>query len=319
MTLEIDNFLTPSLFQDGWSDRTTAKEQDEFLFAIWGPQVWDSVKTYAALCFSKKGRSKMVQEFVQVDDNMSVADILRSYCRNEWDQYFCPNTYTRKNTKLSSVFHDCWFGWCDVDEADPFSFKPEPSIVWQTSPGRTQALWCWGCPHTPETASAYSKALAYRHGGDKGGSAANKLLRIPGSYNHKPEYGKPFIPLLKFDPTGLDERPKLLASQRGSYTVSIRGQELNPNAHSKWDIWKKYRRKLDASTSSLIRHDEARAHDRSNRIFAMVAGLYEAGATLDEIASVIWASPYFRDKHGNNFGRLEREIHSIIAKVGDPK
>ena len=49
----------------------------------------------------------------------------------------------------SSVFHDCWFGWCDVDEADPFAFNPEPSIVWQTSPGRTQALWCWGWPRYP--------------------------------------------------------------------------------------------------------------------------------------------------------------------------
>lgn len=146
MTPEIDDFLTPSLFQDGWPDRTTVKEQDEFLFAIWGPQVWDSVKTYASLCFRKKGSSRMVQEFVQVDDDMCVADILRSYSRHEWDQYFSPNTYTQKNRKLSSVFHDCWFGWCDVDEADPFAFNPKPSIVWQTSPGRTQALWCWGWP-----------------------------------------------------------------------------------------------------------------------------------------------------------------------------
>lgn len=315
MTTEIDDFLTPSLFQDGWPERTTVKEQDEFLFAIWGPQVWDSVKTYASLCFRKKGSSRMVQEFVQVDDDICVADILRSYSRHEWDQYFSPNTYTKKDRKLSSVFHDCWFGWCDVDDADPFSFKPSPSIVWQTSPGRTQALWCWGDPHTPETASAYSKALAYRHGGDKGGSAANKLLRVPGSYNHKSEYGKPFIPLLKFDPTGIDERPKLLLSQKGAIRARIRGQDLNPCAHKKMDVWKKYRRKLDASTSSLIRHDTVRASDRSSRIFAMVAGLHEAGAELDEIASVIWASPYFREKHGDSLSRLEHEIHAIIAKL----
>lgn len=117
----------------------------------------------------------------------------------------------------------------------------------------------------------------------------------------------------------MDERPKLLASQRGSYTVSLRGLDLDPHAHSKWEVWKKYRRNLGASTSSLIRHNTVRAHDRSNRIFAMVAGLHEAGASLNEIASVIWESPYFRDKHGDNLSRLGREIHSIIAKMGDPK
>ncbi|WP_245584657.1 DNA-primase RepB domain-containing protein [Salipiger mucosus] len=277
------------------------------------------MKTFASLCFRKKGSSRMVQEFVQLDDDMCVVDVLRSYSRHEWDQYFSPNVYTRKNRKLSSVFHTCWFGWCDVDEADPFAFNPEPSIVWQTSPGRTQALWVWGDPHTPETASAYSKALAYRYGGDKGGSAANKLLRIPGSYNHKPGYGKPFIPLLKFDFSEVSERPKLLPRQRGEYKANFFGRDLDPHAHSKMEVWKKYRRKLDASTSSLIRHNTVRAPDRSNRIFAMVAGLHEAGATLDEIASVIWASPYFRDKHGDNLSRLVREIHSIIGKVEDAR
>ena len=164
-------------------------------------------------------------------------------------------------------------------------------------------------------ASAYSKALAYRHDGDKGGSAANKLLRIPGSYNHKPGYGKPFIPLLKFDLAGLKERPKLLSGQRSRNRTKLESEELNPDAHLKLDVWRKYRRKLNASTSSLIRHNTARAHDRSNRIFAMVAGLHEAGATLDEIASVVWASPYFRDKYGDSLHALEAEVLRIIAKV----
>ena len=48
----------------------------------------------------------------------------------------------------------------------------------------------------------------------------------------------------------------------------------------------------------------------------MVAGLHEAGATLDEIASVIWSSPYFRDKHGDDLNALETEISRIIARVG---
>ena len=48
----------------------------------------------------------------------------------------------------------------------------------------------------------------------------------------------------------------------------------------------------------------------------MVAGLHEAGATLDEIASVIWSSPYFRDKYGDDQNALETEVSRIIARVG---
>jgi len=58
------------------------------------------------------------------------------------------------------------------------------------------------------------------------------------------------------------------------------------------------------------------ASNRSDRVFAMVAGLHEAGATLDEVASVIWTSPYFRDKHGADPVALETEISRIIAKMG---
>ena len=258
----------------------------------------------------------MVQEFVQIDADMCVVDLLRHYSRHEWDQYFGPNTYTRKDRKITSVSQECWFGWCDVDQADPFAFKPKPSVVWETSPGRTQALWFWDRPHTPTLASAYSKALTYRHGGDKGGSARNKLLRLPGSFNHKPDYDKPFIPLLKFDSSPIKARPKLLTGQYGVGAAAPEALDMNPHAHERLAVLRKYRSKLDTSTRHLIRHNRVKAPDRSSRIFAMVAGLHEAGATLDEIASVIWSSPYFRDKYGEDQNALETEISRIIARVG---
>lgn len=319
MTPEIDKFLTPTLWEDGWPDRMTVRDQDEFLFAIWGPQVWDSVKTYASLCFRKKGSTRMVQEFVQLDDDMCSVDLLRHYSRHEWDQYFSANVYTRNDRKLDSVFQDCWFGWCDVDDADPFAFDPKPSVVWETSPGRTQALWFWDRPQKPALAAAYSKALTYRHGGDKGGSAPNKLLRLPGSYNHKPHYDKPFIPLVHFDASPVKARPKLLTGRRGVGTAEPEPLDMNPHSHDRLAVLKKYRSKLDTSTRHLIRHNKVLADDRSARRYAMIAGLHEAGATLDEIASVIWSSPYFRDKYGDDQNALEIEVSRIIARVGGAK
>jgi len=96
MTREIDDFLTPALWNDGWSDRVAVKDQDEFLFAIWGPQVTWGDELYGSLCFRKKGSSRVVQEFVQLEDDMSVVEILRSYNRHTWDQYFARTFSPRK-------------------------------------------------------------------------------------------------------------------------------------------------------------------------------------------------------------------------------
>jgi hypothetical protein len=304
----------PALRAEGASEQAVLQDQYDFLCDLWYDAAMAGPDVFGNLCFRQKGSPKMLDRFVPLIEEINIPALLKRYDRHRYDQYFSPNVYARPSRKLTCV-HMTSLGWCDVDEADPFAFDPKPSLVWETSPGRTQALWLWDRPHMPAQASAYSKALAYRHGGDKGGSAANKLLRLPGSFNHKPEYGKPFIPLVHFDPTPIAARPRLLVDQDGSHGAHASVLDMNPDAHERLAILKKYRFKLDTSTRHLIRHDSVQATDRSNRIFAMVAGLHQAGATLDEIASVVWSSPYFRDKYGEDRNALETEVSRIIAKV----
>jgi hypothetical protein len=304
----------PALMAEGASERTVLQNQDDFLCDLWHDAAMAGPDVFGNLCFRQKGTTKMIDKFVPLIGEIKIFALLKRYDRHSYDQYFSPNVYARPSRKLTCV-HMTSLGWCDVDEADPFAFDPKPSLVWETSPGRTQALWLWDRPHMPAQASAYSKALAYRHGGDKGGSAANKLLRLPGSFNHKPDYGKPFIPLVHFDPTPIAARPRLLTAHDGSYGAQASVLDMNPDAHERLAVLKKYRFKLDTSTRHLIRHDRVLATDRSNRIFAIVAGLHEARATIDEIASVVWSSPYFRDKYGEDRNALETEVSRIIAKV----
>lgn len=315
MKSKIDIRKCAALWQEGAPEGDVIQAQYDFLTMLWEPQIKMAPDLFGALCFRRRGSLKMLQKFMLLRGEFKAHKLLTRYDRHAWDQYFSPNIYSRPSRKLTCV-QFTRLGWCDVDEADPFAFDPAPSIVWQTSPGRTQALWFWDRPYKPVKASAYSKALTYRHGGDKGGSAANKLLRLPGSFNHKPGYGMPFIPVLHFDPKPISERPRLLADQVGSYSVEPQAIDMNPHAHDRLAILKKYRSKLDASARSVIRHDRVLAPDRSKWIFVMVAGLHEAGATLDEIASVIWASPYFRDKYGDDRHALETEVSRILARVG---
>lgn len=256
----------------------------------------------------------MQDRFFELSNTTAIRAILLRYDRHRFDQYYSPNIYSRPSRKADKVVMTL-LGWCDVDRADPFAFEPKPSAVWQTSPGNTQALWFWDRLHPPSEAQAFSKALAYRHGGDKGGNAPNKLLRLPGSFNHKPEYDTPFIPLVHFDPKPITTRPRLLTGKDSVAVGDIEPLDMNPHAHHRLDVLRKYRSKLDTSTRHLIRHDEVLASDRSARRFAIVAGLYEAGATLDEIASVLWISPYFREKYGEDLSALETEISRIIARA----
>ncbi|MEP5170463.1 MAG: DNA-primase RepB domain-containing protein [Shimia thalassica] len=304
-----------SLWEHGASDRAVIRDQVDFLTTLWQPQIRVSQDLFGAFCFKRRGSTKMVQEFEWLNEEVKIGRLLRKYDRHIWDQFFSPNVYTRPK-RLVKCVHLCRLGWCDIDKGDPNSFDPLPSVVWETSPGNTQALWFWDRPHTPKRASAFSKALTYRHGGDKGGSAPNKLLRLPGSFNHKPAYAGPFIPLRHYDTRLIFKRPELLPDKDRNYGAQIVASHMNPRAHDRFAVLKKYRSKLTASTRSLIRRNRVQAPDRSSRIFAMVAGLHEAGETLEEIASVIWGSPYFRDKYGDDLNALETEVSRIIARVG---
>ena len=239
---------------------------------------------------------------------------VRAHPRWDYNLYFCPNPFSRDRRKTALALPSR-LGWCDMDDSDPDAYRPQPNHVWETSPGRFQALWLWDVRHEVSEAEAFSRTLAARHGGDTGWSIT-KMLRIPGSINHKPKYDEPVIRLISRNWRKTPERPEPLPNTYGAEPKAL---DMNPHAHDPVAVLRKYRSKLTASTRSLIRHNRVMAPDRSNRIFAMVAGLREAGATLDEIASVIWSSPYFRDKYGDDQNALETEISRIIARVGEAK
>jgi hypothetical protein len=307
-----------ALTTDSASEDAVLQAQHAFLRYLWLEPKNSSARTFGNLCFRPKGSTRMLDQFIPLDADLDIKRLLKRYDRDRYDQYFSPNLYAQRQRKMANV-RRTRLGWCDVDDADPFAFAPTPSFVWQTSPGRTQALWLWDQHYSPERAAAYSKALTYRHGGDKGGSASNKLLRLPGSFNHKPGYAKPFIPLLWFDPRPITARPHLLTERDGSQAVGHIALHTNPQAHDRLKVWKKYRNKLNVFASCLLRHNQILVSDRSKQVFTMVVGLHEAGATTDEIASVLWTSPYFHEKNGNDRDALETEISRIVAKAGDKK
>ena len=75
--------------------------------------------------------------------------------------------------------------WADLDETSPLDIELElrPTIAWQSSPGRYQALWQLSQEMSAKVLEQTNQLLTYKVGADKGGWSVTKVLRIPGTKN----------------------------------------------------------------------------------------------------------------------------------------
>lgn len=307
------------LFHDYEDDEDVLCSQHWLLTDVWDFRHDLDENVFVFLAFRCVESGKWHEHAIEMHgEHLEISKLLTHYSRWDYDQYFCPNPFSTPRRKCKHAL-PTRFGWCDMDESNPEDYDPWASLVWETSPGRYQALWAWNRTHPVTDAEMFSKALTYRHGGDKNGWSATKMLRVPGSVNHKLQYDEPFVRLLRHDWTGIVQRPMALKRVRGSWPTYIEDIEADPNTHDRLTVLKKYRKQLHPKVRTLIRNRKAYEPNRSAQIFHMIAGLHEAGASHDEIASVIWDSPYFFEKHGYDIAKLNDEIGRVIGKLGDGK
>ena len=82
-----------------------------------------------------------------------------------------------------------WALWVDCDSPESVAalrrFDPLPSIVWETSPGRLQALWPLREPVAAEEARRFNRRLARGIGSDPAATDPARVLRAIGSLNIK--------------------------------------------------------------------------------------------------------------------------------------
>lgn len=102
------------------------------------------------------------------------------------DIYFTPFTFTERKRRKETV-KDSPAVYADLDECKPVNLICEPTLLWETSPGRHQALWLVDRMQ-PEDAEELAHGVAVHHkddGCDQGGWDIGQLLRIPGSTHNK--------------------------------------------------------------------------------------------------------------------------------------
>jgi hypothetical protein len=306
---------TARLFQDYDDDRDVLRSQCCFLEDVW--EFWDDLgdSVFTFLAFKHVTTGKWTEHPIDAHGSYQQTQLLlESHSRWDYHQYYCVNPFSEPRRKRQYAL-PTRFSHCDMDVSIPQDYDPWASLVWETSPDRYQALWSWDKTHNASNAEAFSKALAYRHGGDKNGWSATKMLRLIGSVNHKPEYDEPFVRTVYCDWTEIKSRPMPLKGKHRAWPDTMADIDADPNKHDRLTVLKKYWKDLHPKVRTLIRNRKAYEPDRSAQIFHMAAGLHEAGASHDEIASVLWDSPYFVEKHGYDIGKLNDEIGRVIGRL----
>lgn len=310
---------TAKIFKDLEDDADVTRSQFQFFQDIWDFCGGPKGTIFTFLAFKRVADGKWIDKPIKSRNGGFSTDIfklLTEFNRWDYDQYFCPNAFSKPRRK-SRYALPTRFGWCDIDESDPGAYDPWPSLVWQTSPNRYQRLWSWDKYHDPDKAEWFSKALAYRHGGDRNGWTITKMLRLMGSINHKPQYNEPVVHTVACDWTEIRSRPLALKQDRVKLSCPLPDVDADPAKFSAAEVVKKYRNDLHPKARTLMRNRKAYEQNRSAQIFHMIAALHEAGACHDEIASVIWSNPYFVEKHGHDIGKLNEEISRVVGKLGE--
>lgn len=113
------------------------------------------------------------------------------------DCYFCPLPFSEPRRSKKAVARSRML-WSDIDDGD--YKRAEPSVLWETSPGRFSGLWMLDDYVYPEEAARLSRQVAYYIGADRGGWDLTQVLRIPGTRNYK-YLKKPRVELRYFTDT----------------------------------------------------------------------------------------------------------------------
>lgn len=241
-----------------------------------------------------------------------VEEILSEYPSDRFNIYFCPNSFNAESRREENA-RRTRYAWCDIDAADPDGYDPQPNILWETSPGHFQGIWIWDAKFPSDVAQGYAHSIVYKDGGDKNGWSITKMLRVPGTINHKPEYDRPIVALRSFDSIRQNLPNSVSNYVAAKPRTTVRGRSassgsLDPLKYDPAEVMKKYRKKVRNLTRSLVTADRVIGSGRFMKVHRIALEFTEAGANDDEVAAVVWRSIYFQDKWPGDFNALEREV-----------
>jgi hypothetical protein len=224
----------------------------------------------------------------------SIRNVLKQYPPDRYDIYYCPNPFSGPRRRAAFA-NGTRYSWSDIDKADPGAFRPRPSVLWETSEGSYQGLWVWKDAVPVPIAKQRSKNLWKLYGGDAGACSVTKILRVPGTINHKPGRDNAFVRLLHFDLTPR-AIPKRIADLSKMAKETGNNATIDPLKCDLKTVRRKYRTKMGIVAGTLMDARRPAKSDRSGKVYGLGMRMMELGATDNEVACVLWNNPNFQSK-----------------------
>lgn len=255
------------------------------------------------------------------NDHAKLDATVRKARRLDKDVYWSPGVY-REPRRSRDVILDPNALWADLDVVDPKALpKPlKPSIAWETSPGRWQALWFLNDTVKPQTHENLNQRLTYAVGADKGGWDLTQVLRLPGTPNHKyPDL--PIVQLLWSNGHKLDLQ-QLKEDLPDIRTLTVDRTTIDEPPNQSFVL---SHHKIPSRAKILIKARNAKVGTRSETLWELECLLAEAGLSAEEIVGVVRPTVWnkFTDRR-DELRQLSTEARkaithtrSLIAQVPD--
>lgn len=251
-------------------------------------------------------------------DRAEIKQYLEKHIDEGHDVYWCPSLF-EKPVRRSDLAMDEHALWADLDEADPREIKDyPPTIAWETSPGRYQALWLAreGDFLGASWPGNENQRLTYHVGADPSGWDTTQLLRVPGCPNNKPEYVKknggtpPKGKLLwsageTYINTDFHDLPEVKGAVSSELTEALEAEIENID---RLKALAKLKLKLNHTARELLNAKEV-SGDRSAQMWYLMRCLADAGGTTTEIVSIL------RPLVWNKFAGRADEMKRLIAEA----
>lgn len=249
-------------------------------------------------------------------DKAKILDHLREHSHH--DVYWCPMTfeYPQRRADVAGDEHALW---ADLDEVNPEHLTEyPPTIAWETSPGRYQALWlvATGDLQGASWPGNENQRMTYMIGADPSGWDTTQLLRIPGWPNHKLEYRGPNDSPVRgsllwdrgrtYQVDDFVDLPEVQGALPASALTEALADEIA--AVDRHDVIARVKLKLTKKARELLAAREVMG-DRSSNLWYLMRCLADVGCTVSEIVAVVRPTPW--NKHE---GRTD-EIKVLISEA----
>lgn len=204
---------------------------------------------------------------------------------SEVDSYWTP-AVSNSSSRKAEHYGPQRVVWADCDDGfnDELLTKLRPSFLWETSPGRKQAIWLMDEQIQPSDfhRDGFVGMLTHALGADTGGVDIPQLLRLPGSWHHK----------------NGEHKGKILRDKGEVYT---RGQLLTRVARGLG---------LPAGLASELGADDPYG-DRSKKMWQFARSANEAGVPEDLAVKMLAACKW--NKYKSDPERLKEDVGRAYA------